>query len=161
MAFTKNNIPWNKNKKGVMPTPWNKGIKVIGMHGEKHFAWKGDKASYEAIHTWVKNHKGNPVKCEVCSKEGCRLESSKNKRWNLQWANKSGKYLRDLDDWVGLCVPCHSKFDGITGGHISKAHKLKISKGMKGKNTWMKGRKLSPGTRLKMSEGQKRRYTIK
>ncbi len=26
MAFKKGNIPWNKEKKGVMPTPWNKGL---------------------------------------------------------------------------------------------------------------------------------------
>jgi len=26
MAFKKGNVPWNKGKKGVMPTPWNKGL---------------------------------------------------------------------------------------------------------------------------------------
>gem|GEM_PF-5806632 len=26
MVFKKGNMPWNKDKKGVMPTPWNKGL---------------------------------------------------------------------------------------------------------------------------------------
>ena len=28
MAFKKKNIPWNKGKKGIMPTPWNKGTSI-------------------------------------------------------------------------------------------------------------------------------------
>jgi len=31
MTFKKKSVPWNKGKKGVMPTPWNKGLKT----GEK------------------------------------------------------------------------------------------------------------------------------
>lgn len=26
-------------------------------------------------------------------------------------ANKSGEYLRDLSDWLSLCVSCHRKYD--------------------------------------------------
>ena len=27
------------------------------------------------------------------------------------WANVSGKYLRDISDWIQLCVKCHKQFD--------------------------------------------------
>ena len=39
--FTKDLVPWNKNKKGVMPEPWNKGKRFPQITGEKHHAWKG------------------------------------------------------------------------------------------------------------------------
>ena len=42
-AFEKGLIPWNKNKKGVMPIPWNKGIKWLERRGENHHLWKGGK----------------------------------------------------------------------------------------------------------------------
>ena len=31
----KGNVPWNKNKSGVMPPAWNKGIKLSKKH-KKH-----------------------------------------------------------------------------------------------------------------------------
>lgn len=34
-------IPWNKDTKGIMPIPWNKGIKWPEMSGENHPCWKG------------------------------------------------------------------------------------------------------------------------
>lgn len=39
--FQKGLVPWNKNKKGVMPTPWNKGKRFPQVIGEKHPNWKG------------------------------------------------------------------------------------------------------------------------
>ena len=33
------------------------------------------------------------------------------KRWNIQWANISGNYIRERGDWLGLCVKCHRKYD--------------------------------------------------
>jgi hypothetical protein len=29
----------------------------------------------------------------------------------MQWANKSGKYLRKQDDWLSLCKKCHCRYD--------------------------------------------------
>lgn len=67
---------------------------------EKNPMWKGDEVGYDALHDWVKRHKGEPKECEHCQSTS-----------NLQWANKSRKYNRDLDDWLSLCVSCHSKYD--------------------------------------------------
>lgn len=72
--------------------------------GADHANWKGDKVGYYALHSWVVREKGKPETCEHCGK------IEKRPRY-IQWANKSGKYLRDLDDWIRLCCTCHYKFD--------------------------------------------------
>jgi len=51
--FPKGHIPWNKNKKGVMPIPWNKNTKGLckpnsgsfkkGQRGNKAGHWKNGK----------------------------------------------------------------------------------------------------------------------
>lgn len=58
---------------------------------------------YANLHTWVRNHLGKPVECWCCG--------SKSKQ-RYHWANVSGNYSKDLQDWVSLCVPCHYDFDG-------------------------------------------------
>lgn len=52
---------------------------------------------------WVERHKGKPSKCEMCGTES--------KKW-YDWANISHKYLRDLNDFMRMCRPCHRKYDG-------------------------------------------------
>ena len=64
--------------------------------------WKGENASYEAIHAWVRRHRGKPQQCEHCGTTEKRM---------YHWANKSHEYKRDLNDWIRLCRPCHSKYD--------------------------------------------------
>src|SRR6185312_1937249 len=32
-------------------------------------------------------------------------------RRSIHWANISGKYKRDLSDWIALCTLCHTAFD--------------------------------------------------
>jgi hypothetical protein len=41
--FATGHIPWNKDKIGIMPIPWNRGIKWPEMSGKNHFNWKGGK----------------------------------------------------------------------------------------------------------------------
>ena len=81
----------------------NTGKKHTCMQGDKHFAWKGNKAHYDSIHDWVARYKGREKKCS-----NCKLNDPKRV---YHWANISGEYTRDLDDWIRLCVPCHSKLD--------------------------------------------------
>lgn len=75
-------------------------------------SWKGDDAGYSAIHCWVRKIMGNPITCKECNIAGEKI----GRRWNLEWANISGEYKRNLADWVGLCKKCHSKFDEIGEG---------------------------------------------
>src|SRR5438132_873998 len=77
-------------------------IKMRQRIGEKSPIWKGDDVGYTALHDWVRRHKGKPNFCEMCGKKG--------KQYKFDWANKSGIYRRSFDDFMSLCVPCHSKF---------------------------------------------------
>lgn len=72
--------------------------------GKEASAYKGDKASYSAIHKWVYKYFGQPMECEQCGK------TSKNYR-HIQWANISGSYKRERSDWIRLCVWCHIERD--------------------------------------------------
>lgn len=68
--------------------------------GENSPVWKGDKVGYDGIHSWVRRNKGKPNKCSFCKS----IEK-------IEWANKSHKYKRDLDDWISLCHKCHFQYD--------------------------------------------------
>ncbi|MCK5022772.1 MAG: hypothetical protein KAS04_01230 [Candidatus Aenigmarchaeota archaeon] len=70
--------------------------------GEKHWAWCGDSISYIALHRWVERHRGKPQKCEHCG--------TTEKGW-YDWANISGEYKRDLNDFIRLCRKCHRAYD--------------------------------------------------
>jgi len=73
---------------------------LTGKFDEKAIHWKGDNIGYAQIHRWVANKlgKSNEYKCS-CGKKA------------RHWANKSQEYLRDLTDWLPLCVKCHSRYD--------------------------------------------------
>lgn len=72
--------------------------------GENNPNWKGDKAGYLAKHMWAYKNLGKPDVCEHCGKSGLS-------GYSINWANKSGKYLRKVEDWLRLCVSCHRKYD--------------------------------------------------
>lgn len=80
-------------------TEFKKGERL----GEKHPNWKGENVGYYALHAWVYRNLGRPKCCEHCASTT-----------NLQWANKSHEYRRDLMDWLSLCQVCHRKHDGCT-----------------------------------------------
>ena len=63
-----------------------------------------NSTNYWSLHKWVAKEKGYPKQCVNCGLDdpGRRYE----------WANISGNYLRELDDYERLCVPCHRKKDG-------------------------------------------------
>lgn len=75
--------------------------RVIGVSNGK---WKGDDVGYGGLHTWVSRKLGKPNTCEFCGKSG--LTGQK-----IQWANKSGRYHRNVNDWLRLCRSCHRKYD--------------------------------------------------
>lgn len=99
-------------KKGF--TPWNKGIKTglipktafkpndERLTGTNSKQWKGDQVGYFGLHLWVSKHKGKAKKCRECGSDN-----------NVQWANKSHEYKRDLSDWLELCRRCHMKYDQV------------------------------------------------
>jgi hypothetical protein len=97
---------WNKGLLGYMAgriTSEDTKTKIRETNRARNYLrkdWKGDRVGYSALHCWldayfVKNE------CEDCRRKNCRLE----------WANISGEYKRDINDFRVLCVRCHSAFD--------------------------------------------------
>jgi len=81
-----------------------KGMKKPWQEGMKHHNWKGKGASYVSLHKWIARRLGKPSTCEHCGKSGLSNHQ-------IHWANESGEYKRDLNDWIRLCVPCHYILD--------------------------------------------------
>lgn len=77
----------------------------VAHKDEKHWAWKGDNASYVSLHHWVRRNLGKAIWCSHCMSTV-----------NVQWANISHQYKRDLNDWMQLCFKCHAKYDKGTLG---------------------------------------------
>ena len=104
--FPKGNVPWNKGKKLFIPWVSKKRPTTIGKYrDERSGNWLGEDAGYMAKHTWVTKRKGKANTCIYCH------DNSKNK---YEWANISGNYKRNLDDYMSLCVHCHRMFDRNT-----------------------------------------------
>lgn len=94
--FIKGNISWTK----INGNP--------KLKGQNHHHWKGKKAGYRAIHYWLEGEYGIPEKCEKCSIS--KIYGTDGRRL-IHWANISGEYKRDFDDWMSLCVSCHKIYD--------------------------------------------------
>lgn len=77
---------------------------------ERAHQWKGDSVGYRTLHRWVEKHLGKPDTCVHCKTSG--LVSRQ-----IHWANVSGTYKRTLDDWIRLCVKCHSAYDRSRNGN--------------------------------------------
>lgn len=68
--------------------------------GPNHHSWKGDKVKYRQLHAWVARYKLRSGICSECSAVG-----------KTHFANISGKYRRDLEDFMEMCVSCHRRYD--------------------------------------------------
>lgn len=85
----------------------DRGFSYMKKTGELNNNWKGSKVSYHGIHKWIGKKLGIPDKCDKCKKI---LSITKGRR-SIHWANVSGKYKRDFNDWIALCTLCHTAFD--------------------------------------------------
>jgi hypothetical protein len=75
---------------------------MLPMIGEENPAWMGDNAGYSALHKWLYNHKEKTGICEHCGKKP---------KTRTEFANLSGEYKRDINDYGELCSSCHRLFD--------------------------------------------------
>lgn len=86
-------------------TPPAVRAKIVARNRERvgaaHPAWKGDKVSYKQLHQWLERHRPKTGRCSRCGATPNRTE----------WANLSGEYRRDLEDYIELCVSCHRRED--------------------------------------------------
>ena len=132
---------WNKGKtltdshkeklsqsKFKKPTKYWLGKRRPENSGTNNNKWKGDDASYYAIHIWISNHfgKASDYACSFCEKTGGSKQ--------MQWANLDHKYSRNKKDWVVLCVKCHCNYDqtvlGVKRGGDHSSAQFKASKSL-------------------------------
>jgi hypothetical protein len=95
--------PWNKGLTGIYSDAAIKAMKLakLGKKGKQSNPWKGENASYSAIHKWLRVNYGKATVCVMCGKAEGRLH----------WANKDHSYRRTIDDYMPLCPPCHKEHD--------------------------------------------------
>ena len=85
---------------GYKHTEASKKKMSIARSGKKNWKWQKNP-TYNAVHTWVRKHKPKVDKCEHCGEYK-----------ELEAANISGEYKRDINDFEWLCSLCHMKKDG-------------------------------------------------
>jgi hypothetical protein len=105
--------------------------------------YKINSKEYWAIHYWVRKNKGRADKCVQCGKN--------NKETQIWWANISGKYYKDLNDYEALCCKCHRKKD------YTDEWRENVSKATRGKKNPFYGKQHSQETKnILRKNGQKR-----
>lgn len=77
------------------------------MRGNKSGAWKGGIAIYTTIHVWIRNHKPNPKICDICGLP----EYYNEKLGKLELSNKTGKLIRDINNFQWAHHSCHFWYD--------------------------------------------------
>lgn len=71
---------------------------------------KSGTQEYRSLHTWVGRNKQKSGYCSHC------LEQK-----TTDWANISGEYFKNLEDYIELCRKCHKVFDSdpyCKNGHL-------------------------------------------
>jgi hypothetical protein len=93
--------------------------------GAKSGSWKGDSVGYQGVHIWLTKNYGKADYCE---------NSPDHKTKKFHWANISGEYKRDRNDFVKLCISCHKKFDLLKkrGNYCKNGHEMTEI------NTWIR-----------------------
>jgi hypothetical protein len=149
-------------------TPWNKNNNKF--KGKNNPNWKGDNISYDALHDWIQHNKPKRDRCEICHEKKpldlanisgeykrdvddfqwlcrkCHMEkdgvSDKNRERNkIPW-NKGKK--------TGVAPWNKGRKDVYSEETLKKlrrpkseAHRINISKAMKGRTPWNKGSRRS------------------
>lgn len=103
----------NKGKVRSEAFKANLSLKLRGRSMEGTKTWRGENASSQAKHSWIRKHFGKANKCE---NESCLGKSTV-----FDWANTNNHaYTRKREDYKMLCRQCHLKMDWskkCRGGH--------------------------------------------
>lgn len=78
--------------------PWNKDKR----YGKAVWYWRDNPNAYRRLHKRIQRKYGTPKICEHCGRTDLV---------RYQWANKSGNYQENREDWIRLCPKCHYKYD--------------------------------------------------
>lgn len=70
--------------------------------GSRNYSWRGDQASYRALHGWLCIHHPKKQRCEECGRSARKTD----------YALIPGRsYTRNRGDYRELCHPCHMRQD--------------------------------------------------
>jgi len=76
--------------------------------GSNAYRWKGDDASYGAIHRWMKLHYPKTGICECCGRNvGTRGQAGT----HYAFRHHSEPYTRNREDYIEMCPACHNARD--------------------------------------------------
>lgn len=94
----------NRERALAASTAWQKANRLKGglRKGERHPHWKGEAASYAAVHIWITGSRGRPSICELCGTTTAK---------KFEWANRDHQYRRVLEDYFRACTSCHRLYD--------------------------------------------------
>jgi hypothetical protein len=132
-------IPWNKDKKGVMPTPWNKG--THGVMPEPPNKGQGVGASLgiairglpEYIKWRLAVFTRDNFTCQHCGDKGVQLHADHIKPFALVCRENnidskesaiSCKALWNIKNGQTLCIPCHRKTETFSGKQQTKLYQF-------------------------------------
>ena len=107
---------FNRPRKFCSPECYYSWKKINPKKGKFHHCWKGENCSYSTKHKRLYSTFGKANKCE---NKNCTYKNPK----RFEWANISGKYLRDRSDWQMLCTKCHHLYDFINFGARKEIYK--------------------------------------
>ena len=110
LAYIKNETAEQREKRLFKFRTMPRIATMTGKKGEICPNWKGESATYNSKHKWIQNNWQKTGICEICKlprppRKGTRL------KYGTHWSNKSGRYLRQRDDWYELCPKCHKSLD--------------------------------------------------
>ncbi len=74
---------------------------------KKQQNWNYVENLYGKIHSWVGKRKPKPKNCEICGLP----EFYNNKLGKLELSNKTGKLIKDVDNFQYVHASCHRKYD--------------------------------------------------
>ena len=92
--------------------------------------------TYSGIHSWIRDKLGLASLAFSCQDINCKGNGGR-----LEWSNVSGKYKKELSDWMIRCKTCHAKYDCQGEKLINFVIRMKKGGGgfKKGYIPWNKG----------------------
>ena len=82
-------------------------LKQFGIPRRNPATFKGENATHQSIHEYIRKRHPPPDKCQECGKIDHRLNLA-----NII----NHKYTRNIEDYKYLCVKCHQTLDGSLEG---------------------------------------------
>lgn len=96
-----------------MPRGSVANLGAYALEGPDNPAYDAENINIVGLHGWIRRHKTRTGTCQKCgAKPPRRNGRNGSTRAGTEFANISGEYRRDVDDYIELCNSCHQKMDG-------------------------------------------------